>query len=344
MIEVMLKELMLQKEYLAHKELTTIYFGGGTPSILSASQLDSFFEVIHKHYQVSAEAEVTIEANPDDLTLHKIGELKSLPITRLSLGVQSFHKDDLVFMNRSHSAEQAKNCISAVRSSGFENLTIDLIYGFPGLTIERWKYNLDVAVEMKIPHLSCYSMTVEPKTAMAHFIKTGRIQPIDEEQSIQHFELLMEKMDQAGYEHYEISNFAKPGKYSKHNTNYWLGEPYLGIGPSAHSFNGQSRQWNIANNALYIKSLKRNEIPFQLEELSDTMRYNEYVMTSMRTQWGANLKNINTFGNGLFLSMFKKEIEPYLLSGDVVEEQGVYKLTRKGKIIGDRIVSDLFAV
>ncbi len=344
MMVVMQKEIVLQKYYLPHNELKTIYLGGGTPTILSTSDLENLFNTIYRNFNVATNAEITLEANPDDLTKQKVQELKSLPITRLSLGVQSFHEDDLQFMNRTHNARQAIDSIIYAQEAGFSNLTIDLIYGFSLLTLEKWNYNLDQAVKLEIPHLSCYCLTVEEKTALYHFIKKGKVQPNNEDLSVAHFELLMEKMNMTGYEHYEISNFAKPGWYSKHNSSYWMGEPYLGIGPSAHSFNGHSRQWNISNNALYIKALNLNEVPYQKEEITVKTSFNEYVMTSLRTQWGCSLDKIKSFDSGIYTEAFLKAITKYIACGKVVESGQCYLLTRAGKLIADKIIADLFVV
>jgi oxygen-independent coproporphyrinogen-3 oxidase len=336
------QEIKLQKSYLENQTVETIYFGGGTPSLLSASEVDRIIDIVHQNFEVSKQPEITLESNPDDLGIEKLKEFKNTNINRLSIGVQSFFDEDLKWMNRAHKANEAESSIKRAQDYGLENITIDLIYGYPLLSDEKWETNINKTIEFDIPHISSYSMTVEPQTALASFINKGKQIAMDETQSAAQFQILIQELTQNGFEHYEISNFAKPGKYSKHNTNYWRGVHYLGIGPSAHSFNGKSRQWNIANNAKYIQELETKKIPFTLEVLTLENKFNEYVMTSLRTQWGIDLEKIKIdygldYKNKL-LAFADEHINDNLLA--FADEK--LKLTLKGKLFADKIAADLF--
>jgi oxygen-independent coproporphyrinogen-3 oxidase len=342
MVKAILQELDWRRDYLGGEKVESIYFGGGTPSLLDISELGLFVKKIYGCFPVASSLEVTLEANPDDLNLLKIRELKTTSVNRLSIGIQSFFDRDLQFMNRAHNAAEAISCLGNARSAGFENLTVDLIYGLPGSSDEQWVANLEQVFKFSVPHLSCYSLTVEPKTALDHFIKTGKTPAPNEEQAARQFEILMQKTAISGYEHYEISNFAKPGWYARHNSSYWQGKKYLGVGPSAHSFDGESRQWNIANNAVYLRAIHDGKVPFEKEVLSPAQCYNEYVMTSLRTSWGCNVEKIKTWNNGEFELSFLKNIEPHLASGAVVRKENVFYLTNKGKLLADNITLDLF--
>ena len=338
------KEIILRKNYLEGRQIQTIYFGGGTPSLLSTNEIKKLLQAIYSNFEVIENAEFTLEANPDDLTKEKLSELKNAGINRLSIGVQSFFDKELKWMNRSHDAIQAENCIRNAKEIGFDNITIDLIYGVPGLTNTEWKQNLQKTIELNIDHLSCYALTVEPKTALYHQIEKDKLPPLNEQQAAEQFEILMAFAKQTGFEHYEISNFARDKKYSKHNTSYWKGNWYLGIGPSAHSFNSSTRQWNIANNALYIKSINEDEDPAETEILTIPQQYNEFVMISLRTMWGMDLHEIkNRFGE-TYLHLIQKESARYIQSGDIVLENEKMKLSDKGKLIADKIISDLFFI
>ena len=347
MLYALLKELELRVAYLNGEKVQTIYLGGGTPSLLTQEELSLLFEKIEELFEVESSAEVTLEANPDDLSLEHLSWLKDTPVNRLSIGIQSFVEEDLQFMNRAHKATEAKRCIENALKTGFDNLTIDLIYGTPTMNDEQWAENIQQVLHYGIPHISCYCLTVEPNTALDHFVKKGKAAPVDEEQAARQFEHLMQAMEQAGYEHYEISNFAKPGQYSRHNSNYWLGQRYLGIGPSAHSFDGSSRQWNIANNAKYIDFLQQAEqgiFPpevFEKEVLAPAQRYNEYIMTSLRTIWGCRLEHLEKIGTA-YKDHFLKHIQPYVEEEAVELRQSSYVLTRKGKLLADRIAMELF--
>ncbi|MFT5910508.1 MAG: oxygen-independent coproporphyrinogen-3 oxidase, partial [Paraglaciecola sp.] len=332
MVDSVLKELVLQKDYLQGETIETIYFGGGTPSLLSPKELNLIFEKINQHYILGNDIEITLEANPDDLTAQKLATLASSPVNRLSIGIQSFFEKDLKFMNRAHNAEEAKVCVQNAKNAGFDNLTVDLIYGSPTTSMANWRTNLQTVFDLKISHISCYCLTVEPKTALDHFVKTGKAEPVDEEQAAQQFDILVDEMEKHGYDHYEISNFAFPDCYSKHNSSYWLGEKYLGIGPSAHSFNGISRQWNVANNAKYMTALAEGNLSFEKETLTPTQQYDEYVMTSLRTIWGCELQRLAGFDKK-FESYFLKNVRPFLKDEVVFEKNGFYFLTKKGKLL-----------
>lgn len=343
MLLAILQELELRKDYLADKTIETVYFGGGTPSLLSAEEILTIFDKIRSYYRLSKDLEVTLEANPDDLSKEYLAALKTTPVNRLSIGLQSFVSKDLEFMNRAHNAHEAKQCLLNAQAAGFNNITIDLIYGTPTLSHEDWLNNLQTVFDLGIPHLSCYALTVEPKTALAHFVKTGKVKDVEEEHTAQQFELLLEQIAKNGYEQYEISNFCKPPSYAKHNSNYWKSVHYVGIGPSAHSFNGHSRQWNIANNAKYIKSLEQKQLNFELEELSKTEQFNEYVMTTLRTKWGANLAVIEQKWGIEVAGQFEKQASEYCREGFMQLAGKQYILTTKGKLIADNIMADLFS-
>ncbi|HTE23153.1 radical SAM family heme chaperone HemW [Flavitalea sp.] len=337
-----LAEIELRHRYLGGKPVNTIYFGGGTPSLLEQNELDSILDKVHKHYQVSTNAEITFEANPDDITSEKLAGWKTAGINRLSMGVQSFYEEDLQWMNRAHNAGQALDSIKMVQDQGFSNLTIDLIYGSPGLTDEKWRHNVNKAIDLGIPHLSCYALTVEPKTALANMISKKKSDPVQTEDQARQFLLLMDWLQAEGYEHYEISNFAKPGMHSRHNSAYWSGEAYLGFGPSAHSYNGLTRQWNIANNPVYIQSLLAGNLPFEIEQLSERDRHNEYIMISLRKREGI-LKSVYSelFGENHYLAL-SRSIKKHINRGSITENDSSYSLTKEGKLFADGISADLF--
>lgn len=341
MVDAIIKEIELQKDYLQGAPLQSVYFGGGTPSLLEIKDLEKVFDAIHKYHSLAANTEITLEANPDDLTNQKLKDLSKTAINRLSIGTQSFFEEDLKWMNRAHTAQEAKTCIQAAQDQGFDNLTIDLIYGTPTLTNKMWEQNIQTAIELNIAHLSCYCLTVEPDTALDHFVKKGTKEAVDEEKAAQQFEILMQQTADAGYEHYEISNFAKPNCHARHNSNYWLGVSYLGLGPSAHSFNGYSRQWNIANNAKYIKVLQENQLSFEKEVLTTDQQYNEYILTALRTKWGCQVQKIRTWGLR-YEQYFLKTVEPYLKEQLIQKNGQTYTLTSKGKLLADRIAMHLF--
>jgi oxygen-independent coproporphyrinogen-3 oxidase len=341
-MDALIMEIDLRKVVFSGEEVSTIYFGGGTPSLLTKDELKIIFEKLSDSFNISERAEITLEANPDDLTFEKIAEIKETPINRLSIGVQSFGDDDLKFMNRAHTAENAIQSIIMAQEAGFENLTIDLIYGTPGMTDESWIQNLHKSFDLNIPHISSYALTVEEKTLLHQQIKSKKMAPLSEEQSARQFEILMREMSENGYEQYEISNFCKPNGYSRHNSAYWSKDNYLGLGPSAHSFLGNSRLWNVSNNAEYIKSLSAGILPLELEVLSERDRYNEYVMTSLRTKWGCHVSQMEADFSKTINDGFKSEIQKHVQNGLVTEDKGVFTLSNEGMLLADRISADLF--
>src|SRR5690606_24694156 len=321
----------------------TIYFGGGTPSLLKNYELQSILEAINKHYRVIEQPEITLEANPDDLTKEVVLQLSESPINRLSIGIQSFFEDDLKGMKRAHNAEEAKACLK-LATQYFDNITIDLIYGIPNMGLEKWDENLKTAFSFGVNHISSYALTVEPNTALDSFIKKGKYPPVDEDLALQHFNHLVEQTAEQGFVHYEISNFGKPNYFSKHNTSYWQGKPYIGIGPSAHSFNGNERSWNVRNNSIYINSLSYGNLPLEMETLSANDKYNEYVMTGLRTIWGVSFEKVeNEFGN-TFLKHLKKVSQKFIDEGLLVIEEATLKATQNGKFLVDGIASELFKI
>jgi len=342
-VAALLQEIELQKSYLS-EPVSTIYFGGGTPSILPSADIRSIIEQLKQNFKIYDNVEITLEANPDDITTEKLSEWKETGINRLSIGIQSFFEEDLVWMNRAHNAAQAINCIKLAQEAGFNNLTIDLIYGTPTLTNENWKKNVETAIALQIPHLSCYALTVEPKTALDKLIKQKKLPDVDVEKQAHHFELLMTWMQEAGYEHYEISNFAKTGFRSKHNSSYWQGKPYIGLGPSAHSFNGSSRQWNIANNALYIQSLSKGAVPFEIEILTTEQQLNEYIMTGLRTLEGLSLQKVEHDFGAQKAEYLVTTAQPHLAKRHLVLENNFLRTTSQGKLLADGIASDLFVL
>ncbi len=344
LIEALLVEIELRKEVFENEFINSIYIGGGTPSLLSADDLGQLFKKLQSDFKICKDAEITLEANPDDLSFEKIQELKSTPINRLSIGIQSFRDSDLKFMNRAHNAKEALSAIKMCKEAGFNNLTIDLIYGTPGMSNDAWRENLKTAFDLEVPHISSYALTVEEKTALHHQILNKKTPDVDELQSAEQFEILMDLMKENGFEQYEISNFCKDGAYSRHNSSYWKKDMYLGLGPSAHSFMGGKRLWNISNNQKYIKALQQNCLPSEEECLSLTDRYNEYIMTSLRTKWGCSLALISRDFSIELADYFKAEIAIFIAQQHVLMVDEVYYLSDSGKLLADRIASDLFKV
>ena len=341
MIEAIQQELVMRKKEIQNEPVETIYFGGGTPSLLSVEEINAIIEAIFLHFEVVENPEITLEANPDDLSLLKIQMLASTKINRLSIGVQSFYEEDLRMMNRAHNAEEALQCLQWAKGY-FSNISIDLIYGIPEMSDERWQSNIQKALDLNVPHISSYALTVEPKTAFDHFIKKGIMQAPDDDVAQNHFHILVDMLENAGFVHYEISNFGLEGWFSKNNTAYWQGKKYLGIGPSAHSFDGQKRSWNVKNNALYIQKINDGYLPSESETLTRTDLYNEYVMTGLRTIWGVSLQKIaNDFGK-MYLEYFLKQAKPYLEDHLLFEDEQIIRTTKKGKFLSDGIASDLF--
>ena len=342
LLQAMHSELDLQQSYLGKQNIETIYFGGGTPSLIGATEIQKLIDKIMQIHTVKADAEITLEANPDDLDLATVRDLKHTNINRFSIGIQSFFEEDLLWMNRAHNAAEADSSVKRVQDAGFENITLDLIYGYPLLSDQKWRSNIKKVVELSIPHVSAYAMTVEPKTALASFIAKGKQETMNESQNAAQYLELIESLSEAGFEHYETSNFAKPGCYSKHNTNYWKGVSYLGIGPSAHSFNGETRQWNVANNAKYIDGILNGNIPAEQEVLTTTNRVNEYIMTSLRTKWGMNLNEIESRFGSDYKAQIEEDLQPFVEKNHIILENNVATLTSQGKLFADRISSELF--
>lgn len=345
-IPALLKEMEGRRDYIGASAVGTVYLGGGTPSLLDPVQLKAILDKIREVFVPGPEAEVTMEANPDDMTdAGKLRAWREAGVNRLSIGIQSFFEEDLRWMNRAHNAVQARECIRMAKGEGFDNISIDLIYGGPTLPDDHWKKNVDQAVGLQIPHLSCYALTVEPRTALDKLIRSHKLQEVSPDDQARQFILLMDWMDQAGYEHYEISNFALPGHRSRHNSAYWQGETYLGLGPSAHSYNGVSREWNIANNALYIKSLaEQGSKPVSTVEkeiLTPIQQLNEYIMISLRTIEGSNLRYVaEKFGPDIAQEL-ERRTQRYIQEGKMAN-QGTITLTRSGKLLADGITAGLF--
>lgn len=341
-VDALLIEIKTRHSYLMSEPVKTIYFGGGTPSILGYEAVLRIFEQLNAYFSISSDVEITFETNPDDISARYLSQLKAASVNRLSIGIQSFFSDDLQYLNRVHSETQAKVAIETAKNAGFEKLTIDLIYGIPTLTHEKWKHNLEMFFQSGLTHLSAYALTVESKTALAHLIEKGKYLPVDETQSVEQFEILLQKMEENGFVHYEISNFALPGFYSKHNSLYWLGGNYLGFGPSAHSFNGISRQWNVSNLAQYIQHAGLAASVAEKEVLTKQQKYNEYVMTSLRTSWGCDLEHIeNVFGKD-YKNHCLAEAQKYIIENQLRIEKNQLLLTNKGKFFADGIAAALF--
>jgi len=341
MVLALAKEIQLRKSEFENEVVETIYFGGGTPSILEISDLRMLIDKVYENYTVSENPEITVEANPDDLSEERIIALSKNKINRLSIGVQSFFEEDLKLMNRAHNSEEAKKCLE-IATQYFDNISVDLIYGIPGLTNEHWLQNIQTVLDLNIPHISSYALTVEPKTALQKFINQGIIPPPDDAVAHEQFLLLVETLEFNQFIHYELSNFGKENYFSRNNSAYWLGKKYLGIGPSAHSYDGTNRSWNVANNSLYIKSLAENALPKETETLTETDRYNEYIMTGLRTIWGVSLDRIEKDFGKKHLDYLLQNAQRYLDDEKLIIEHNVLRTTKKGKFFCDGIASDLF--
>ena len=341
MVAALAKEIRLRKSESANEEVETIYFGGGTPSVLSTAEIDFLIQAVYDNYTVVVNPEITLEANPDDLSTERILALSKSKVNRLSIGIQSFFEDDLKMMNRAHNSEEAQRCLTEA-TQYFDNISIDLIYGVPGMTNEKWRQNIDMALSFGIPHISSYALTVEPKTALKKLIQTGKIAEPNDEVAQAHFMILVDTLTANGFLHYELSNFGKENYFSKNNSAYWLGKKYIGIGPSAHSYDGVSRSWNIANNPLYLKAIEVGDLPNEVEILSQADRYNEYVMTGLRTIWGVSLLRIEAEFGQIYLDYLLKQADKFLKDALLVVENDVLRPTKKGKFLTDGIASDLF--
>ena len=341
MVLALANEMELRAIEFKDEVVETIYFGGGTPSILEIQDLRFLIDEVYRNYTVSENPEITVEANPDDLTETRITELSHNRINRLSIGIQSFFEDDLKLMNRAHNSAEAKKCLE-IATKYFDNISIDLIYGVPNMSNEKWLQNIETALSFNVPHISSYALTVEAKTALHTFIQKGIIPPPDDEVAQEHFHLLVDKLEENGFIHYELSNFGKSTYLSKNNSSYWLGEKYIGIGPSAHSYNGISRSWNISNNTLYLKSISENILPSETETLTKTDRYNEYVMTGLRTIWGISLDRIETEFGKTYLDYLNKQSYNYIEDHLLFVDDNILRTTKIGKFLSDGIASDLF--
>lgn len=341
MVLALAKEIKLRKKECFDESIETIYFGGGTPSVLTSREINFLIDTVYENYKVIGDPEITLEANPDDLSEDRILELSKSKINRLSIGIQSFYEEDLKMMNRAHNSVEATKCLH-LATKYFDNISIDLIYGIPGMSNEKWKDNIDTALSFGIPHISSYALTVEPKTALNKLIQTGKITAPNDEVAQEHFAILVEILQSKGFIHYELSNFAKENYFSKNNSAYWLGKKYVGIGPSAHSYNGVSRSWNIANNPIYLKSIQEDKLPNETEILSVTDRYNEYIMTGLRTVWGVSLDRIKTEFGVPYFNYVNKQSHKFLEDDLLFIENDILKPTKKGKFLTDGIASDLF--
>ena len=343
MVAGIAKEIGMRKDEFAGQTVETIYFGGGTPSVLSNSEIRLLIDAVYQNYSVGVNPEITLEANPDDLSIERINELANSPINRLSIGIQSFFEEDLKLMNRAHNALQAEACIAAAVKY-FDNISIDLIYGTPGMSNERWLQNVNKALAFGVPHISSYALTVEPTTALYKFVKTGAIAQPSDEVAQEQFMLLVDTLENEGFVHYELSNFGKEGYFSKNNTAYWLGKKYIGIGPSAHSYDGIHRSWNIANNALYLKGIQEDRLPSEKEKLTIADRYNEYVMTGLRTIWGISVSRVEAEFGPLYKKHLLKEAANHIAQGLLSIENDILITTRNGKFLADGLASDLFFI
>lgn len=343
LLEALVQEIQMRHTDWQDEPIETIYFGGGTPSVLTVEELHHLLDAVYANFQVIAAPEITLEANPDDLSPEYLLALSQTRINRLSIGIQSFFDADLKLMNRAHNAEQAMQSL-ALATQYFDNITLDLIYGMPNMTNDQWLQNIETALSYGIPHISCYALTVEPKTALHSYIQKGQMPPLDEALAAEHFKLLVELLEANGFVHYEFSNFGKPNYFSQNNSSYWLGKKYLGIGPSAHSFDGQSRSWNVSNNAKYIKAVQSQELHSETEILSLTDRYNEYIMTGLRTIWGVSLVKVEKEYGVNYINYLNKQIQSHVQNGLLKIEDGILTTTAQGKFLGDGIVADLFVV
>jgi oxygen-independent coproporphyrinogen III oxidase len=341
MVLALAKEIEMRKSEFQDEVVETIYFGGGTPSILTIEDLRLLIDAVYKNYDVTENPEITVEANPDDLSKERIIELSNNKINRLSIGIQSFFEDDLKMMNRAHNSEEAKECLEFA-TQFFDNISVDLIYGIPEMSNEKWLQNIETALSFNIPHISSYALTVEPKTALHSFIQKGIIPPPDDEVAQEHFQILVDKLAENDFIHYELSNFGKENYFSKNNSSYWLGKKYIGIGPSAHSYDGEKRSWNVSNNILYLSSIQENKLPSETETLSQTDRYNEYVMTGLRTIWGISLDRIQTEFGKTYLDYLNEQAAKYIEDHLLFIDENILRTTKKGKFLSDGIASDLF--
>jgi oxygen-independent coproporphyrinogen III oxidase len=345
LVEALAQEIGLQKRFFpAHAPISSVYFGGGTPSLLTAGELDRLLAEVRTHFELAPEVEITLEANPDDLTAAKLDQLRASGVNRLSIGIQSFHGPHLTWMNRAHNAAQAAQCVRLAQAAGFTNLTADLIFGIPSPSHAVLADDLAKLIDLGVPHLSAYCLTIEPQTAFGNWLRKGKLKPAGEDFAAQQFEMVAHALTGAGYEHYEISNYARPGHYSRHNTNYWKKGPYLGLGPSAHSYDGQYRYANVANNARYVRAIGEGQVPAEREVLRPNDHLNEYLMTSLRTQWGCDLGYVYAqFGHDLAQTEAPR-LARWETSGLITRRNQVVFLTIQGMLVADELAAELFVV
>lgn len=346
MVDAILKEIESRKDEGNDKIYDSIYFGGGTPSVLTVQQINVLLSALNKHFKIASDTEITLESNPDDMSEEYLAEMMECTlINRLSIGVQSFQDKYLIMMNRRHNSAEARGSIERALASGFSNINIDLIYGIPGLSTEEWLKNLEIFKSYRLPHLSAYHLTFEPKTVFTHYLKKGKLREVEEESSLEQYNTLLDFTDHAGYDNYEISNFAFQDFFSRHNLGYWKGNEYIGFGPSAHSYNGKQRRWNIANNTSFMQSLElgRDDY-FEIEEIDHRMAFNEYLLTSLRTKWGINLSYLKEHFDDYLDSEFEKKAESFVLNGKLEKGRDCYFLSRKGKMISNYIISELMVI
>lgn len=343
-INAVYNELVQRKEYLKGENIDTIYIGGGTPSQLCVNQLNALFATIKAHYRTSHTTEITLEVNPDDLSESYIEELKQTPINRISMGIQTFNDDTLRLLNRRHTAQEAQEAVGNLRKHGFQNISIDLMYGLPNETINQWENDLRQAIALNVEHISAYHLTYEEGTPLFRMLQAGKVSEVNEELSLTLFNMLIDALTKAGYQHYEISNFCKPDMHSRHNSSYWQGIAYLGCGAAAHSFDGTSRQWNVADIKAYIQGIEKNEPCYEIEALDTPTRYNEYIMTGLRTSHGICLDEIiQRYGQSL-ADTCKKSATPHLESGKLISENNRIRLSREGIFVSDAIFCDLMVL
>ncbi len=343
-IDALLKEMQQRKSWLNTEKINTIYFGGGTPSLLTIDEINRIIDAVYSDFIVEPAPEITLEANPDDLTNAYIKGIKSTPVNRLSIGIQSFQNTQLVKMNRRHNSHQAIECVQQAQNAGFTNISTDLIYGLPNLSIKKWEQDLEQMQKLNIQHLSAYHLTYEPATKFGALVKSGKLTPVNENKSIEQFKTLIKWAKANSFEHYEISNFAKPGFYSKHNTSYWQQQKYLGLGPSAHSYNLDTRRWNVADLDKYLGGVQQNKKYYESETLTDNDKYNEYLITRLRTKWGVNLKKVGEIFGQEKEKSFVKEIQPFIESRTVFLRNNSVILSDKGIFISDTILAELINV
>lgn len=341
-VEALKREIYYRKDYLENEEVKTVYFGGGTPSLLTVESVDEILTLLHKNFNIDANPEITLELNPDTIDKEKMSLLKQMGVNRMSVGIQSFFDDDLKYLGRRHDSKHALRVLENLKNVNFDKITLDLIYGIPTLTEEKWNKNLDIFFSTGISHLSAYALTVEPKTILGQKIDKGDLQEVSEDETIRHYQILVEHTKESGFEHYEISNFAKEGCRSLHNCIYWTDGKYLGLGPSAHSYDGKSRQWNVANLTEYLKLAGNSDDCFEKEILALDDKYNEYVMTSLRTSWGCNIEKIGLHYGIKYADFFLKNVNKYIESGEMLVDKNNYFLSENGKLFADGIASELF--